>query len=550
MHGARAIVAGALVAAGIAGGSDWIRTAAAQTPSARNLAVQPATAPLLPVANGHVRALLIGIDDYTAATRLDGAVADARDLERALRAGGVSDVTLLLDQQATRQNVLAAVSSLAARVRPGDLVLVAFSGHGAKRREAVPGSEPDGLDEFFVLGSYQPSGERSGEIILDNEMRALLADLSGKGAETVFLADSCFGGGMTKDPNPAGALFKTRALFDVSLVGLARTTADRLTGGERSLGQLATSDNATREIPRLSFIAAVEDSVPVTEVPIDGRPRGAASHALARALEGAADRAGNQDGITTRGELFAFLRASIRSTTGHRQSPVVEPRSPQSAMVPLFRHGLERPPVVAALGATAGTASPESRLPAGTPLRHGSGAVERDPASGDVRAADGSILIYGSTEAAFAGAVERANALPELLRLADVRSLSVGLNPLDGRVRVQEPIELSVAAGLYGRYLLLATLAGDGTVTLIFPTGRADPYRTEDALRQNLIAGRTPGFDTLILVAATNRRTALERAIADLNGRRDSAGLVQALTTHLGPGDRLGLVSYATLPRR
>ena len=45
---------------------------------------------------GEVRALVIGIDAYRHVRPLKGAVADARDIENALRRTGVQDVTALI----------------------------------------------------------------------------------------------------------------------------------------------------------------------------------------------------------------------------------------------------------------------------------------------------------------------------------------------------------------------------------------------------------------------------------------------------------------------
>src|ERR1051325_8112402 len=48
-------------------------------------------------ADGRILALIVGIDDYEKVPRLKGAAADARDIERSLRASGVTRTTLLLD---------------------------------------------------------------------------------------------------------------------------------------------------------------------------------------------------------------------------------------------------------------------------------------------------------------------------------------------------------------------------------------------------------------------------------------------------------------------
>src|SRR4051794_11364942 len=56
---------------------------------------------LMAPGGGQVRALVIGINDYTARSipTLKGAVADALDLEKTLRAAGVSDLVALIDQR-------------------------------------------------------------------------------------------------------------------------------------------------------------------------------------------------------------------------------------------------------------------------------------------------------------------------------------------------------------------------------------------------------------------------------------------------------------------
>src|SRR5262249_37345011 len=72
-----------------------------------------AAAPLLRSPNGgEVRALVIGIDEYRNVRPLKGAVADARDIEQALRRMGTRDVTALIDGEADRASVLREISQM------------------------------------------------------------------------------------------------------------------------------------------------------------------------------------------------------------------------------------------------------------------------------------------------------------------------------------------------------------------------------------------------------------------------------------------------------
>ena len=70
------------------------------------------SASLKTVGDGVVRALIVGINDYENLATLKGAVADADDLDGALRGSGVTNITRLIDKQATRRAVDAAMNKL------------------------------------------------------------------------------------------------------------------------------------------------------------------------------------------------------------------------------------------------------------------------------------------------------------------------------------------------------------------------------------------------------------------------------------------------------
>src|SRR5215475_2749726 len=118
-----------------------------------------AAAPLLRGPDGgEVRALIIGVDAYQNVRRLKGAVADARDIESSLRRMGTRDVTALIDADANRTAVLVAIDRLIARSGPNDLVVLSIAGHGTQEPERVPGSQPDGMENVFLLSGFDVSG--------------------------------------------------------------------------------------------------------------------------------------------------------------------------------------------------------------------------------------------------------------------------------------------------------------------------------------------------------------------------------------------------------
>src|SRR5262249_42104434 len=98
---------------------------------------------------GSIRALVIGIDAYQHVRQLKGSVADARDLEGALRSMGTTDVVVLTDADANRASILQNISALVQRTNPNDQIILSIAGHGAQEPETIKGSEPDGMQDVF-----------------------------------------------------------------------------------------------------------------------------------------------------------------------------------------------------------------------------------------------------------------------------------------------------------------------------------------------------------------------------------------------------------------
>jgi len=153
------------------------------------------------------RALLIGIDDYTASTLpaagpaldrgwpdLRGAANDVRILTDmlVLRHGFERrSIVTLTNQQATRAAILRAIEEHLVRpARQGDVVFYYFAGHGAQVPNA-DSDEPDRRDESIV-----PADSRRGAPdIRDKELRPLFNRILDRGARLTLLLDHCHSGG-------------------------------------------------------------------------------------------------------------------------------------------------------------------------------------------------------------------------------------------------------------------------------------------------------------------------------------------------------------------
>src|SRR5262249_21619067 len=134
---------------------------------------------------------------------LKGAVADARDLEGALRRmGATTDLNVLLNERADRVSILRTINDLVSRTQANDLILLSIAGHGTQEPERVKGSEPDGMDNVFLLPNFQPTAAGSQERILGKEFNHFIKQFEARGARVLFVADACHGGGMARDIDP------------------------------------------------------------------------------------------------------------------------------------------------------------------------------------------------------------------------------------------------------------------------------------------------------------------------------------------------------------
>lgn len=126
-------------------------------------------------------ALCIGINEYPDAP-LAGCVNDAHDWAE-IFGRAADDVEVLLDRQATRDGILAAVERMYARAEPGSWLFFAFSGHGSRVRDR-DGDERDRWDECLCPYDYRR------RLILDDEIGEVIARRP-KDTRLVLVSDSC-----------------------------------------------------------------------------------------------------------------------------------------------------------------------------------------------------------------------------------------------------------------------------------------------------------------------------------------------------------------------
>jgi hypothetical protein len=108
---------------------------------------------------------------------------------------------ILADEEATYQNIHNAFQELVSRSKPGDDILVFWSGHGMQAADDEDGDEADGLDEFLVPSDavYGTIDEIRKTMISDDVMGHWIADFDGRNVAVVV--DACHCGGLPEDKN-------------------------------------------------------------------------------------------------------------------------------------------------------------------------------------------------------------------------------------------------------------------------------------------------------------------------------------------------------------
>ena len=514
-----------------------------------------AAATLQSPSGGQVHALVIGIDDYVTQRPLKGAVADATDIATALRRARVSNLMILIDRQATRQAILAAIDRLAADAKAGDLVFISFAGHGAQLPEITPGSNANGMDEIFVLPNFDTRGPATAERILDKEINALLARFERRGVYSLFVADTCHGGGLTRSVDARADNISYRQ------ANILRVDADEL----KPINTPAEAMLDESSFERLTFLGAVDKNTKAPEVPIPGTStlRGALSYAVARAIEGSAPKL-LDGGSISRKRLFEYARQVTSQYSESRQVITVEPlRSAALLDAPVFK--LIDPPQPAPTMAMLGKDAPiviridgaPRRLdlvtPVVTPFRVAAAGETADliwdGRSGDVVSAGGSIIALGASDRDLPGIVDRTRAVATLAKLAESRPQTIELKPDNGLHRDGAKVSFE-ADNVQGQSLIVLDITGDGTVQILFPKAGDAAVFPAGTWRLPLTVSAPFGGDTVIALAAPQPSPALLDALNKLEGKKNPARVADLIEQEVrrAPATKIGLVGLFTAP--
>jgi len=236
----------------------------------------PTSQPSLAGPGIKIWSVIIGVASYKDMPTLRFTDDDAYRIYAFLKSpegGAVADeqIKLLIDEAATRQNILNAMREVFYKAGPNDFVLLYFSGHG------LPGA--------FLPIDYNGIDNK----IFHQEINDMLKKSPAK--YKLCIADACH----------SGSMLAARSV---------QSTQNTIVG---FYNQLAQAQAGTALI--------MSSKSEETSLEASGLRQGVFSHFLIRGLKGEADS--NRDKKVTIQELFDFVYSNVRSFTGNLQSPII-----------------------------------------------------------------------------------------------------------------------------------------------------------------------------------------------------------------------------------
>lgn len=169
----------------------------------------------------HIGLNNLDVEAYGEQTVLAGCINDADAMQR-LAAGKGFQTRRLVDEEATADQVIAAISDAAGTLRSGDMFFITYSGHGSQVSDAND-DEEDGQDETWCLWD---------RMLLDDELNQLWTQFQ-PGVRILMLSDSCHSGTvaklikereLAKSPQ-LRAMFKPASVVPVTRMAVSRSRA-------------------------------------------------------------------------------------------------------------------------------------------------------------------------------------------------------------------------------------------------------------------------------------------------------------------------------------
>lgn len=223
-------------------------------------------------------AVVVGVSSYDHMPVLRYTDDDAYRMYAFLKSpegGALADnqVRILVDEDATRENIKSAMRTIFGQAGPNDMILLYFSGHGLK-------------DSFLPI-DFNGYGNK----LYHSEINDILK--TSRARYKLCIADACHSGNLLA-----------------------------MKGAQSEVQQILSSyyQNLARSTPGTALIMSSKSNE--TSLESSGLRQGVFTHYLIRGLKGEANT--NRDNYVSITELFNFVQQNVRSYTSNRQSPVIQ----------------------------------------------------------------------------------------------------------------------------------------------------------------------------------------------------------------------------------
>jgi hypothetical protein len=374
-----------------------------------------------------------------------------------------AEIRVLTDDKATRQAILSSMDEwLIAGTAPGDRVYLYFSGHGLQVKD-ISGDEEDGMDEAISTYDLKAGDEDWTNVILDDELEAVLEKLKGRAVTLVI--DACHSGTISRSLSPQavsglqGARYLPRPF--------AQSTKQPATRGLRiDLGVVDKPAQLTAGgLTAWSAAAAYQVAWDDVRLPVEDRHGVFTSAYIAGYKPEESDANGN--GLVSNAELFEYVTRKSKDYCATLDG--CDNLDPQLESVPDM------------LGTSIAKPEPST----------GEQAIAQQPAAKPEPAYQ-EVVVEAAVASAYVDA-DPVEAIGDIVGKADTGDVTVSLDK-GPALNKGEAFKISVTSRNAG-HLILLDVNGEGTATQIFPNNTAQKITPLSAGSTLTIPDDYYGFD-------------------------------------------------------
>jgi len=152
-------------------------------------------------------ALIVGIDTYSKPlTRLKGCVNDANAVRDLLERRYQAQCAVLMNEQATRENIIGGFRSHLAQARAGDSAVFFYAGHGSQVPAGGLFAKVESSDKLqsLVCIDSRPDGYD----LVDKDIAVLISELADQGVRVTLMMDSCHSGSISRAVHDRGGVLE------------------------------------------------------------------------------------------------------------------------------------------------------------------------------------------------------------------------------------------------------------------------------------------------------------------------------------------------------